>query len=231
MQTNIFNHYVKIRSAMTRLPSLIMLIAIIGLPIQTVAQDVDKLSKELVNPIGPNWVLNNYINVTKKNGNITNESSTSTEWLIQPVMPVPLSDDGMGLTLMNRPTLPIMLKNPVPQTNAIGEFSGFENFSGIGDLAIQSAIGGMPHVSFGMFMWGIGAILVFPTASKNNPGSGKYSAGPSGMLVGFTENYTFGVVVNQAWSYAGNDSRENVNRTQFQLLYYKQLGNGGTDGK
>lgn len=60
---------------MIRLPSLIILVAFIGLPIRAVAQDVEELSKELVNPIGPNWVLNNYINVTKKNGDITNESS------------------------------------------------------------------------------------------------------------------------------------------------------------
>jgi hypothetical protein len=206
-----------------------LLITAFGLPMQVFAQegtkDANELSKELVNPIGPNWVLNNYINVTKMNGDITNESSTGSEWLIQPVLPIPLGD-GMGLTLMNRPTLPIILKKPVPQTNAMGEFSEFENFSGIGDLMIQSAIGGMPHVSFGMFMWGIGAVLMFPTASKDNLGSGKFSAGPAGMLVGFTENYTFGFVVNHAWSYAGGNGRKDVNRTQFQPLYYKQLGNG-----
>ena len=33
-----FNYYANIRSAMIRLPSLIMLIAVIGLPIQAIAQ-------------------------------------------------------------------------------------------------------------------------------------------------------------------------------------------------
>ena len=61
---------------MIRLPSLIMLIAVIGLPMQAIAQDANKLSKELVNPIGSNWTINTYLNVTEKDGDITNESRT-----------------------------------------------------------------------------------------------------------------------------------------------------------
>jgi hypothetical protein len=91
---------------------------------------------------------------------------------------------------------------------------------------IQSAIGSMPRIGFGMYMWGLGVALMFPTASDDDIGSGKYSAGPSGMLVGFTKNYTFGAVASHLMSYAGDDNRENVNETQFQPLYYKQLGNG-----
>lgn len=173
-----FSYYANIRSAMIRLPSLIMLIAVIGLPIQAIAQDANTLSKELVNPIGPNWVINTFLNVIEKDGDSTNESRTGTEWLIQPVMPVPLDDTNMGLTLMNRPTIPIILKAPVPQTNAMGEFSGFDNVSGIGDLVITSALGSMPRVDFGMYMWGLGGALKFPTASNDDIGSGKYSAGP-----------------------------------------------------
>ncbi len=62
-----FNYYANIRSAMIRLPSLIMLIAVIGLPIQAIAKgrtkDTNKLSKELVNPIGTNWLINTYPHV------------------------------------------------------------------------------------------------------------------------------------------------------------------------
>lgn len=225
-----FNFCVNTRFAMSSLLALITLIAATGLPARGVAamdsKDANSLSKELVNPIGPNWLLNTYLNVTEKDGDIAHGSRTATQWVLQPVMPVPLDDKKMGLTLMNRPTLPIILKDPVPQTNAMGEFSKFHNASGIGDLSIQSAIGSMPRTDFGMYMWGIGVNLLFPTASDNDVGSEKYSAGPSGMLVGFTENYTFGAVVNHIWSYAGDDSRKNVNQSQFQPLYYMQLGNG-----
>ena len=225
-----FSCYINLQSAMIKWLSRSILMAVIGIPMPVIAQastqDANELSKQLVNPIGPNWVLNTFLNVTEKTGDIANESRTGTEWLIQPVMPIPLDNKPMGLTLMNRPTLPIVFKSPVPQTDATGDFAGFDNASGIGDLMIQTAIGSMPRTNFGMFMWGVGVALMFPTASNDDVGSGKYSAGPSGMLVGFTENYTFGVVVNQIWSYAGDDSRNDVNQSQFQLLYFKQLGNG-----
>jgi hypothetical protein len=84
----------------------------------------------------------------------------------------------------------------------------------------------MPKAKFGMYMWGVGTALMFPTANQDDLGSGHYSIGPAGMLVGFTKKYTFGVVANQVWSYAGNESRQSVNQTQIQPLYYMQLGNG-----
>lgn len=232
-----FNSCTKNYLVMLRLSSLIMLIAVFGLPMQAVAEgmqgmpgmqgatkDANELSKEMVNPIGPHWLLNTYLNVTEKEGDVTDRSRTSTEWLIQPVMPIPLNKT--GLKLMNRPMLPIFLNDPVPQANAMGGFSGFDDLSGIGDLTIQSSLGKMQPTDFGMYMWGVGADLIFPTASKDELGAEKYSAGPVAMLVGFTENYTFGGVVSHVWSYAGDSSREDVNQTQLQLMYFKQLGNG-----
>ena len=141
------------------------------------------------------------------------------------VMPVPVNRE-TGLTLMVRPTLPIMFRAPMPQRDAAGDFSGIKNLSGIGDLSFQTALGKTQPSSFGKVMWGIGTNLMFPTASKDQMGSGKYSAGPAGMLVAFTENYTFGTVVNQIWSYAGDGDRGAVNQAQFQFLYFKQMGNG-----
>jgi hypothetical protein len=217
------------------LTSLIVLTVVFGSPMQAVAQgmqgmqgttkDANALSKEMVNPIGPHWLLNTYLNVIEKEGDITDRSRTSSEWLIQPVMPIPLNKK-TGLTLMNRPALPIFLNDPVPKKNAMGGFAGFDDLSGIGDLTIQSSLGKMQPTGFGMYMWGVGADLIFPTASKDELGSEKYSAGPVAMLVGFTKNYTFGGVASHVWSYAGDSSREDVNQTQLQFIYFKQLGGG-----
>ncbi|MFV2054821.1 MAG: hypothetical protein ACC707_00075 [Thiohalomonadales bacterium] len=222
-----------------RIACRLLLMAVVGLPLQAIAEmqmdmgakdgstkDVDELSKELVNPIGSNWVINSYVNVNRKSGTVSTDSRTVTELLFQPVMPIPLDDKPMGLTLMNRPTLPILANNPVPQTNALGEFSGYDNVTGVGDLMLMSAIGSMPKASFGMYMWGIGLSLMFPTATSDEIGSGKYSAGPSGMLVGYTENLTFGTVVSHVWSYAGDNDRMDVNMSQFQPIYIMQLDNG-----
>jgi hypothetical protein len=217
--------------------SLIVLIAVFCLPISAGAEgmqgaagtqgataDANELSKEMVNPIGPHWLINTFLNVIEKEGNAASESRTSVEWLIQPVMPIPLNDT--GLKLMNRPALPIFLTDPVPTDKRDGDSSGLDDLSGIGDLTIQSSLGKMHPTDFGMFMWGVGADLIFPTASKDELGSEKYSAGPVVMLVGFTPDYTFGTVLSHVWSYAGEDSRADVNRTQVQFMYFKQLGSG-----
>jgi len=37
-------------------------------------KNVNQLSKELVNPIGPNWLINTYLHVNKKDGNVTDKS-------------------------------------------------------------------------------------------------------------------------------------------------------------
>ena len=216
-----------------RLHSMLLILATTCLPVtamedgmsKTKSMDMNKLSKELVNPMGMNWNLVNNITVMHKEGDISDETGTAVQWLLQPVMPVLLNEE-TGLTLMNRPGLPGMLRQPVGEMDGTGQSTGIDHIDGIGDLTIQTSLGKMPSASFGMYMWGVGIDLKFPTASDDNTGSGKYSAGPAGMLVGFTKNYTFGAVASHVWSYAGDDKRADVNESQLQLLYYKQLGGG-----
>ena len=46
------------------------------------------------------------------------------------------------------------------------------------------------------------------------------------MLVFFTKVSTFGFVILQDWSFAGDDTRSKVNLTNFQIIYFFQLGKG-----
>jgi len=187
------------------------------------ANDMDALSKELVNPIGMKWKLNNFVEVDKVSGDATSENSTSSIWNMQPVMPIMMGSS--GYTLMNRPSLPIYINKPVLK-NINNQNIHVNDISGIGDLTLQSSIGKMPKTSWGSYMWGGGLGITLPTASKDELGTGKYSAGPTGMLVGFTQNYTFGFVAAHEWSFAGDSDRKNVNQSVFQPLYYMQLGGG-----
>ena len=68
-----FNSCTKNCLVMLRLSSLIMLIAAFALPMQAVAEgmqgitkDANEFSKEMVNPIGKNWLSNTYVNVIEK---------------------------------------------------------------------------------------------------------------------------------------------------------------------
>ena len=60
--------------------------------------------------------------------------------------------------------------------------------------------------------WGFGPALVFPTASANALGSGKWQAGPSFALI-YTgiKNLTAGGIVQNPISFAGDANRPNVN--------------------
>jgi hypothetical protein len=185
--------------------------------------NLDSISREFVNPISSFWTVNDYFEVNQKAGNITNESRTSVNWMIQPVMPIPLNKS--GLKLMNRPELSIMLYNPIPTTDT-NSITTFNNHVGLGDFLLISSLGKMGKTKWGMFMWGAGLTFIFPTASNKELGSGKYSLGPSGMLVGFSKISTFGIVVTQGWSYAGDPNRKKVNQMSFQLIYFFQIKNG-----
>lgn len=62
---------------------LVMLAAVLIPPTpaaaQTTTKDTNKLSKELVIPIGPHWVIDSYLNIADKDGDLSDESATSME--------------------------------------------------------------------------------------------------------------------------------------------------------
>ena len=70
-----FNSCTKIYLVMLRLSSMIMLVTVFGSPLPAVAEgmqgitkDANELSKEMVNSVGKNWLINTYVNVIEKEG-------------------------------------------------------------------------------------------------------------------------------------------------------------------
>jgi len=127
---------------------------------QSTKNNLDSISQELVNPIGGFWTINDYFDVSSISGNTTNETRANVNWMIQLVAPIPLNKS--GLKLMNRPQLPIMLYNPSPSTGTDGTTT-FNNNIGIGDFVLISSLGKMGKLNLGMFMWGAGFNMTFPT--------------------------------------------------------------------
>jgi hypothetical protein len=58
--------------------------------------------------------------------------------------------------------------------------------------------------------------LIFPSATDNALGSGKWSAGPTGAVLTQRGPWTFVTLVGQARSFAGRGSRDSVNTTFLQ---------------
>jgi hypothetical protein len=67
-------------------------------------------------------------------------------------------------------------------------------------------------------VWGLGPVFQFPTATDDELGTGKWSAGPT-FVVFFDDrplHVTTGFLINNLWSYAGDEDRSNVNAMTLQ---------------
>ncbi len=58
--------------------------------------------------------------------------------------------------------------------------------------------------------------MLYPTGTNDFLGSEKWGAGPTGLVLKQTGGWTYGVLFNQIWSYAGNDHRNYVSSTFLQ---------------
>lgn len=74
-------------------------------------------------------------------------------------------------------------------------------------------------------IWGFGPVIELPTGGSER-GSQKWSAGPSLVAMIQQGDWTLGTLINNAWSFAGDSDREDVNHMLINLFIVKQLGNG-----
>ncbi|MCP5426520.1 MAG: hypothetical protein H6970_15855, partial [Gammaproteobacteria bacterium] len=97
--------------------------------------------------------------------------------------------------------------------------------TGLGDFNIFAAYlidTGNPAVSFG-----IGPQITAPTASNDDLGSGKWSAGLANVLFNASSpKFQYGYLLTWQASFAGEDDRADVNTAAFQPFVFYQLGGG-----
>jgi hypothetical protein len=128
----------------------------------------------------------------------------ANELLLQPVFPIPpLKRFPIGQIL--RPSIPLATTTPGPdRTTGFGDISLFDIF--------------LPE----RFSWGavgVGPVFVFPTASDDRLGAGKWQAGPAAaVLYEAIPHLQLGVIVQNPISFAGDDDREDVNQLIVQPI-------------
>src|SRR4051812_44793971 len=108
----------------------------------------------------------------------------------QPVMPFSLDRDW---NLVVRVIAPVISQPPVVP-------DGGTHF-GRGDLTVQTFF--TPARASG-FVWGIGPALGLPMGADPALGAGKWSAGPTAVVLRQTGHWTIGMLATQLWSYAGD---------------------------
>jgi len=107
-------------------------------------------------------------------------------------------------------TLPVAVTLP-------GEVTGFGDVR-IADIAVLDA----GHA----VLFGVGATLVFPTASTAVTGQGKWQAGPAAAVAFAPERWLLGLFAQNPISYAGDSKRADVNALFLQPFVTYQLGRG-----
>jgi hypothetical protein len=117
--------------------------------------------------------------------------------IIKPVLPVSLNEDWNWI---NRVLIPVS-SQPNLGPNGIGEACG------VGDVQYQ---GYLSPADSGEWIWGIGPVLAFPTASEDELGTEKWSAGPGFVMLRMSGPWVYGGLINNIWSYAGEGDRESV---------------------
>ncbi|MCE9625316.1 MAG: neuromedin U, partial [Deltaproteobacteria bacterium] len=127
---------------------------------------------------------------------------------LQPVIAFRLSK---GWSLLARPGIPIV-HQPWPQSA-----------DGLGDIILQLFL--TPN-SKGKLFWGVGPAFVFPSATGKIIGSDKWSMGPSGVVVYNRGPWVLGLLVNQVWSFAGDDTRKGISAMTLRPILNYNLPRG-----
>jgi hypothetical protein len=122
---------------------------------------------------------------------------------IQPVIPLHISEKW---NLITRTILPVV-SQPNDQPT--------QGWSGFGDLNPSLFLS---PAKPGKLIWGVGPAFVFPTATAEQLGQGKFSLGPSVVVLSTPGHWVIGALANNVWSVAGPHERAVVN--QFLLQWF-----------
>jgi len=123
---------------------------------------------------------------------------------VQPVIPISISTDW---NLISRTILPIATQDDIAGP------SGHQ--TGLGDVT-QSLFFSPKAPTSGGLIWGVGPVILLPTATDELLGSDKWGLGPTGVVLTQKGPWTIGMLGNHVWSVAGNDGRKNISSTFMQ---------------
>ncbi len=171
--------------------------------------DATDLAKKAQNPI------ENMISVPIDNNfNFGYGSDDNTQYILnlKPVIPFELNSDW---TLVTRTIIPF-----AHQPNM---YPGRGYINGLGDITPTLFL---TQANPGKILWGVGPAVVLPTATDPQLGQGKYSLGPSFVMLAMPDQWVLGILAYNVWSVGGQSSRPDVNQMTLQYFINYNMPHG-----
>ena len=139
---------------------------------------------------------------------------------LQPVYPFRVGD----WNLVNRTIIPL-IDAPGPILGQTGNPSPAQGCGafGLGDIMHSTFLS---PAEVGKIIWGIGPAISFPSATDDILGSGKWSAGPTAVLLTQPKPWSIGVLMGNLWSFAGDSDRAAVSQFFLQPFVSYNLAQG-----
>jgi len=160
------------------------------------------LAQQLANPLANLISIPMQMNIDRDLG--PTDKGTKVQTNVQPVIPFDAGDDW---TLITRTIIPVIWQDDV-FPNAGSQF-------GLGDLNM-SLFFSPKTPSAGGVTWGVGPVILMPTATDSKLGAKKWGAGPTAIVLKTNGPWTVGGLANQVWSFAGDDARPDISSAFIQ---------------
>jgi hypothetical protein len=163
--------------------------------------DNAELAKQLANPISALISVPLQLNLDRNLG----AAGSGERWTlnVQPVVPITVNDDW---NLISRTIVPLVHQDDV--------FPGAGSDSGVGDV-VQSLFLS-PREPFRGWIVGAGPVFLVPTGTDSALTADKWGAGPTAVALKQSGGWTYGMLANHIWSFAGDADRTDVSATFLQ---------------
>ena len=161
-----------------------------------------EIAQELANPLANLMSIPFQMNYDRDIG--PRDDGWKVQTNIQPVIPFTLSDDW---NLISRTIVPVIDQEDI--------FPGAGSQFGLGDINLSLFFSPKKPTSSGV-TWGVGPVLILPTATDDLLGAEKWGAGPAAVALTTRGPWTLGMLANHVWSYAGDSDRQDLSNTFLQ---------------
>jgi len=202
------------------LPLLFACFVLVGAPGARAAEpemSETEANKKLTNPVSDVWSLTFQNNLYYLHLDSFHTNRWQNTLNFQPVVPLKLTD---RLNLITRAVFNVL--NSTPEVSGSGEL---KRTTGFGDTILASMLS--PNDEH--LLLGVGPSFVFPTASTDATGQGKWQTGAAAVLGYLSEHWIAGVFPQQWWS-TGGSGPSHTSQLNLQYFYSYFLEDGWSVG-